>query len=104
MRGWGKGELAGRERAQGNSHYSWASEKKRQMSEPSLEWEQRLKGGITSAKGERKERGSDPSRRRRRMSPSAASAFRSSAVHARALAAADVLMWNGTAKYKPMDR
>jgi len=57
MRGRGKGELEGSERTWGDSHYSRASEEERQRSEPSLGWERRLKGGIASAKGERKERG-----------------------------------------------
>jgi hypothetical protein len=34
MRGWGKRELAGRERTRGDSHYSRASEEERQTSEP----------------------------------------------------------------------
>jgi hypothetical protein len=60
MREWGK-------RGWGNSHDSRESEEERQTSEPSLGWGRRLKGGITRAKGERKEPGSD----RRRTSPSA---------------------------------
>lgn len=56
MRGRGKGELEGRERARCDSHYSRASEEERQTSGPSLGRKRRLKRGITRAKGERKER------------------------------------------------
>jgi len=58
-RGRGKGELEGRERARCDGHDSRANKEERQTCEPSLGRERRLKGGITRAKGERKERGSD---------------------------------------------